>query len=74
MHLEGPGAFSHLTSRAEVKVNGRSAARMSGLFVSRSYRALAILVSTSEGFCLDGLLGAILFSAALDMTAGDVID
>jgi hypothetical protein len=33
--------------------------------------ALAMLVSTSEGFCLDGLLGAILFSE-LDMLAADV--
>ena len=26
-----------------------------------------MLVSTSEGFCLDGLLGAILFNPGLDM-------
>lgn len=26
-----------------------------------------MLVSTSEGFCLDGLFGAILFSAAFDI-------
>lgn len=33
--------------------------------------ALAMLVSISEGFCLEGLLGAILFSE-LDILAADV--
>lgn len=58
---------NHLTSRAETKFRGRKALFMSGMLVSRSYRALAMLVSTSEGFCLEGLLGAILFKAAEDM-------
>jgi hypothetical protein len=31
--------------------------------------ALAMLVSISEGLCLEGLLGAILFRALADMTA-----
>ena len=35
--------------------------------------ALAMLVSISEGLCLEGLLGAILFRALADMSAaGDV--
>jgi hypothetical protein len=37
----------------------------------RGRLALAMLVSISEGFCLEGLLGAILFSE-LDMLAADV--
>jgi hypothetical protein len=37
----------------------------------RGQLALAMLVSISEGFCLEGLLGAILFSE-LDMLAADV--
>jgi hypothetical protein len=36
-----------------------------------SRHTLAMLVSISEGFCLEGLLGAILFSE-LDMLAADV--
>jgi hypothetical protein len=37
------------------------------MFVSRSYSALAIEVSISEGDCLDGLFGAILLRAADDI-------
>lgn len=39
------------------------------MFCSRSYKALAIEVSISEGDCLDGLFAAILLSAADDIVA-----
>lgn len=42
---------------------------MSGVLLSSSYKALAIEDSVSEGLVLEGLLGAILFSAAFDMFA-----
>ena len=54
-----------LTSLADTNCKGRSAVFISGMFDSRSYRALAILFSSSEGFCLDGLVGAILLRAAM---------
>ncbi len=38
---------------------------MSGMLDSRSYNALAMLVSSSDGRCLDGLVAAILLSAAM---------
>ena len=56
-----------LTSRADTNCRGLSAVFMSGMFDSRSKRALAILVSSSEGRCLEGLVGAILLRA--DMIA-----
>jgi hypothetical protein len=64
-----PEVVSHLTSRAETNWRGRSELLMSGMLVSRSYRALAMLVSISDGFCLDGLLGAILLREGDDMLA-----
>ena len=48
------------TSRADTNCSGRSALFMSGVLASRSYIALAMLVSSSEGDCLDELFGAIL--------------
>ena len=60
----------YLTSRAETNCNGRSALFISGIFVSRSYSALLMLVSISEGFCREGLLAAILFSAGEDIMSG----
>src|ERR1700760_891182 len=42
---------------------------MSGMLVSRSYRAVAMLVSISDGLALEGLFGAILFRAGVDMMA-----
>ena len=62
-----PGNKAYLTSRAETNCSGLSALRISGIFVSRSYRALLMFVSISEGLCLEGLLGAILFSAGEDI-------
>ena len=38
---------------------------MSGMLDSRSYKAVAMLVSNSEGLCLDGLVAAILLRAAM---------
>jgi hypothetical protein len=59
--------MSYLTSRALTNCSGRSEDFISGMFVSRSYSALAIEVSISEGDCLEGLFGAILFRAADDI-------
>lgn len=42
---------------------------MSGILVSSSYSAVAMLVSISEGFARDGLLGAILLRACCDILA-----
>jgi hypothetical protein len=53
------------TSRAETNCRGRREAFRSWVLLSRSYRALASEVSNSEGFCLDGELGAILLRAAM---------
>lgn len=53
-----------LTSRADTNCKGRSAVFMSGIFDSRSKSAFAMLVSSSDGCCLDGLVAAILFRAA----------
>lgn len=64
-----PEAVYHLTSRAETNWRGRSELFMSGMLVSRSYRALAMLVSISDGFCLDGLLAAILLREGDDILA-----
>ena len=58
-----------LTSFADTNCRGLNAVFMSGIFDSRSYRALAMLVSSSDGRCLDGLVGAILFSAGAAMIA-----
>ena len=60
---------SHLTSRAETNCSGLSALFMSGMLVSSSYRAVAMLVSISEGLAREGLLGAILFRACCDIMA-----
>lgn len=54
-----------LTSRAETNCKGLRAAFRSGVLVSRSERAPAREVSSSEGFCREGLLGAILLRAAM---------
>lgn len=54
-----------LTSRAETNCKGLRAALRSGVLVSRSARALARAVSSSEGCCLDGLFAAILLMAAM---------
>ena len=59
---------SSLTSRADTIWRGRNADFMSGMLDSRSYRALAMLVSVSEGCCRDGLVGAILLRAAIFAT------
>lgn len=40
------------------------------MFVSRSYRAPAMLVSSSDGFARDGLFAAILLRAGLLIFAG----
>lgn len=61
------GELNHLTSRAVTNWSGRSAERMSGMLVSRSWRAPAMLVSISDGEAREGLFGAILFNAAPDM-------
>lgn len=53
-----------LTSRAETNCKGLKAVFMSGMFDSRSYSALAILDSSSEGRWRDELVGAILLRAA----------
>lgn len=45
--------------------NGLRALFMSGVLDSRSKRALEMLVSSSEGCCLDGLVAAILFRCAM---------
>ena len=58
-----------LTSRALVNWRGRRALLISGVLLSNSYNALAIEVSVSEGLALEGLVGAILFSAAFDIVA-----
>ena len=52
-----------LTSRADTNCSGRSALFMSGMLVSSSYSAVAMLVSISEGLAREGLFGAILFRA-----------
>lgn len=54
-----------LTSRAEVNCKGLRALFMSGVLDSRSKRALEMLVSSSDGCCLDGLVAAILFRWAM---------
>lgn len=54
-----------LTSRAETNCSGLSALFMSGMLDSRSYRAPAMLVSSSLGRCLDGLVGVILLRDAI---------
>jgi hypothetical protein len=60
----------YLTSRAVTNCNGRRATFMSGMFVSRSWRAVAMAVSISDGDVREGLLAAILLrAAALDMLA-----
>lgn len=56
-----------LTSRAETICRGRRAALRSVVLVSRSYKAWAMLVSSSEGFCREGLLAAILLRAWADI-------
>ena len=62
-HLSG-FTFSQrfLTSRADTNCRGRRATFRSAVLVSRSYRAPAMLVSSSDGFWRDGLFGAILLS------------
>ena len=57
--------LDRLTSRAETNCSGLNALFMSGMFVSRSYNAFAMLVSSSDGRCLDGLVDAILLRAAM---------
>ena len=52
------------TSRADTNCSGRRALLISGILDSRSYSAPAMLDSNSLGRCRDGLVGAILFSAA----------
>ena len=52
------------TSRAETNCSGRKALFMSGILDSRSYSAPAMPVSSSLGRCRDGLVAAILLSAA----------
>ena len=59
-----------LTSRAEVNCNGRRAALRSAVLDSRSYRAVAMLVSSSDGLWRDGLLAAILFMALEKLLTG----
>jgi hypothetical protein len=54
-----------LTSLADEIWRGRRAAFRSLVFVSRSYRAVAMEVSSSEGFWRDGLVGAILLRALM---------
>lgn len=53
------------TSRADTICRGRRVAFRSWVLLSRSNRAPAIADSSSEGFCLDGELGAILLRAAM---------
>lgn len=64
LHTKHPEK-SVLTSRADTNCKGLRAALRSGVLVSRSVRALAREVSSSEGCCLDGLLAAILLRAAM---------
>lgn len=59
-----------LTSRAETNCRGRRVAFRSCVLLSRSKRAPAIAVSSSEGFCRDGELGAILLMAAIIASDG----
>ena len=54
-----------LTSRAEANCRGRRVAFRSCELLSRSKRAPAIAVSSSEGLCRDGELRAILLMAAM---------
>ena len=56
-----------LTSRADTNCKGLNAVFISGMFDSRSYSAFAMLVSSSDGCCRDGLVAAILLSAAAAM-------
>ncbi len=62
--LIGRGSAGHgitqlyLTSFAETICSGRRAILRSAVLVSRSYRAWAMLCSSSEGDCLDELLGS----------------
>jgi hypothetical protein len=59
-----------LTSRAETNCKGRRVAFRSCVLLSRSKRAPAIAVSSSEGFCRDGELEAILLMAAIIASDG----
>jgi hypothetical protein len=54
-----------LTSRADTNCNGLKDAFKSGVLISRSERAVARDISSSEGCCLEGLLAAILLTAAM---------
>lgn len=54
-----------LTSRAETNCKGRRVAFKSCVLLSKSNRAPPIADSSSEGFCLDGELTAILLIAAM---------
>ena len=55
----------NLTSRAETNCRGRRVAFRSCVLLSRSNRAPAMEVSSSEGLCRDGELRAILLTAAM---------
>lgn len=68
-HSQSHTTQNNLTSRAETNCKGRRVAFRSCVLLSKSKRAPAIAVSSSEGFCLDGELTAILLIAA--MIAGD---
>jgi hypothetical protein len=61
-----------LTSLADEIWRGRRAAFRSEVLVSRSYRAPAMVVSSSEGFWRDGLVAAILLRALIfaDLDSG----
>lgn len=58
------GGFLH-TSRAETNCRGRRAVFRSAVFVSRSCSAVAMAVSSSDGFWRDGLFAAILLMGEL---------
>lgn len=63
--LAGRKKYLDLTSRAETNCKGRRVAFKSCVLLSKSNRAPPIAVSSSEGFCLDGELTAILLIAAM---------
>ena len=68
--IVSPSMATSLTSRAETNCSGLSALFMSGMLDSRSYRAPAMLVSSSLGRCLDGLVGVILLRDAMIVVFG----
>lgn len=64
---EKPSGRGHCSRGQSTPITGVSAVVANVRLTARL--ALAMLVSISEGFCLDGLLGAILFRELADILA-----